>query len=316
MVSQRRKMLKNLLVIFFIFLNQLYADSISGTLENDFFGSKEDNHYTNGVYLVWMQDANESDTFDFILPDHQTNTAISFSHQIFTPTDKEETEPIWNDLPYAGYMKLNFLLYKSTEHTFHEFGVNIAAVGPITQAEEIQTFFHKVVGDGKFKGWDNQLDDQFMAGISYQFAYKTDPMDIKGYKLDVISNVRADLGNFYSGALISSTLRLGSFKQNTFMTTSSFMVMDESDLLNVRTVPGFNWDVSFGLFANATYNYYIVDEGIDRGYQNTPIDYGVGWQGSLNLYYEKFRYTYKIKSIHLNDQRYKRWGAMTISWCF
>ena len=309
-------MLKNLLVVFFVFLNQLYADSISGTLENDFFGSKEDNHYTNGVYLVWMQDANESDTFDFILPNHQTNTAISFSHQIFTPTDKEETEPIWNDLPYAGYMKLNFLLYKSTEHTFHEFGVNIAAVGPITQAEEIQTFFHKVVGDGKFKGWDNQLDDQFMAGISYQFAYKTDPMDIKGYKLDVISNIRADLGNFYSGALISSTLRLGSFEQNTFMTASSFMVMDESDLLNVRTVPDFNWDVSFGLLANATYNYYIIDEGIDRGYQNTPMDYGVGWQGTLNLYYEKFRYTYKIKSIHLNDQRHKRWGAMTVSWRF
>ena len=292
----------------------LYSDTVSFTLENDFFGSREDNHYTNGVFLVWMQDANKTDAFDIMLDDLQTNTAVSFTHQIFTPVDKEATEPIWNDLPYAGYTKFNFLLYKSTKNYFHEFGVNFGVVGPATEAEEIQSFFHKVVGDGEFKGWDNQLENQFMAGLSYQFAYKTDPYDWYGYKLDAIGNIRAEAGNFYTGALTSVTVRMSSFSPKSFITAGSFMVTDESDLLNMDTTDGFNWDLSFGVFANVVHNYYIVDEGIDEGYQIDAMENTIGWQFAFNLMYDSLRYTYKLKSANVNDQRHKRWGGMTISW--
>ncbi len=309
-------MIRKFLFIFLSFTPHLYSDSVSFTLENDFFGSREDNHYTNGASLVWMQDANKSDMFDFIFEDDQTNIAVSLSHQIFTPTNKWANEPIWDDLPYAGYMKLNFLLYKSSKNYFHEFGVNIGAVGPITDAEEIQSFFHEVVGDGVFQGWDNQLDDQFMAGISYQFAYKTDPIEIDNYKLDWISNVRGDIGNFYSGVLVSSTVRVGSFVQKSFISTGTFMVTDESDLLNATPSTGFNWDLSFGLFADAVYNYYIADEGIKQGYKIAEMEGAIGWQTSFNLFYDKFKYTYKLKSTYVNDQRSKQWGGMTFSWIF
>jgi len=308
--------MKKILVLYAMLCSLMYGDTVSFTLENDFFGSKEDNHYTNGVFLVYMGDADKSDRFDFFLNDLQTNTALSFTHQMFTPIDKEATEPIWDDLPYAGYAKFNFLLYKSTSNYFHEFGINFGAVGPVTKAEEIQSFFHKVVGDGKFKGWDNQLGNHVVGGISYQFAYKTDPYDWKGYALDAIGNIRGEVGNFYTGALTSATVRVSSFAQKSFITAGSFMVTDESDLLNIDSVKGFNWDFSAGVFANVTHSYYIVDEGIDLGYQIKPMDYTVGWQIALNLMYDSFRYTYKLKSAHVNDQRHKRWGGMTISWYF
>ena len=294
----------------------LYSDTVSFTLENDFFGSKEDNHYTNGAFLVWMRDSEEESIFNEILSDMQTNTAVSLTHQMFTPIDKEASEPQWNDLPYAGYAKMNFLLYKSTENYFHEFGINIGAVGPMTKAEEIQDFFHKVVGDGRFKGWDNQLGDQWMAGVSYQFAYKTDALEWKGLKFDSISNIRAEAGNFYTGALVSTTVRIGSFAQKSFVTAGSFMVTDESDLLHADKVNGFQWDLSAGVFVNGVYNYYIVDEGIDMGYTIEPMKSTIGWQFALNLMYDSFRYTYKLKSSHVNDQRHKRWGGMTIGWTF
>lgn len=294
----------------------LNAEEVSFTLENDFFGSKEDNHYTNGVYLVYMNDEDKNGQFDFFLDDLQTSTAFSFSHQMFTPTDKEATEPIWDDLPYAGYAKFNFLLYKSSSHYFHEFGINFGAVGPITKAEQIQSFAHKVWGDDKFKGWDNQLGNRFMAGISYQFAYKTDPLDFKGYKFDAIGNIRGELGNFYSGALTSLTVRVSGFSQKSFITAGSFMVTDESDLLNISKSDGFNWDLSVGVFANAVHNYYIIDEGIDEGYQIEAMKNSTGWQAALNMMYGSFRYTYKLKSAHVNGQRHKRWGGMTISWYF
>jgi len=308
--------LKKWILVSYILTVTLYSDTVSFTLENDFFGSKEDNHYTNGVFLVWMRDAEEESIFNTFLSDMQTNTAVSLSHQMFTPTDKEATEALWDDLPYAGYAKLNFLLYKSTKNYFHEFGFNLGAIGPITKAEEIQDFFHTVVGDGKFKGWDNQLGDQWMAGISYQFAYKTDALDWHGLKLDSISNIRAEAGNYYTGALISTTVRISSFTQNSFITAGSFMVTDESDLLHLDKVNGFEWDFSAGVFVNGVYNYYIVDEGIDMGYTIEPMRSTIGWQFALNLMYDSFRYTYKLKSSHVNDQRHKRWGGMTISWRF
>ena len=294
----------------------LYSDTVSFTLENDFFGSKEDNHYTNGASLIWMQDREEDEVFDFIFPDLQTNTALSFTHQMFTPTDKEAVEPIWNDLPYAGYAKFNFLFYKSSKSYLHEFGVNFGAVGPVTYAEQLQDFFHKVVGDGKFKGWDKQLENRFMAGASYQFAYKTDPINIYGYALDAIGNIRGEIGNFYTGALTSATLRLSSSAQDTFMTAGTFVVTDESELLNVKKTDGFSWDLSFGLFGNIVHNYYIIDEAIDKGYELEAMESSVGWQATLNLMYGEWKYVYKMKSSQVNDQRHKRWGGMTISWCF
>ena len=309
-------MFKKVIFSFVLLSVTLYSDTVAFTLENDFFGSKEDNHYTNGVFLVWMRDAEEESVFNNFLSDLKTNTAISLTHQMFTPVDKEATEPIWNDLPYAGYAKMNFLLYKSTANYFHEFAVNIGAVGPMTHAEEIQDFFHTVVGDGKFQGWDNQLGDQWMAGASYQFAYKTDAMEWQGLYIDSISNIRAEAGNYYTGALLSTTVRMSSFAQKSFVTAGSFMVTDESDLLHMDKVNGFQWDVSAGIFLNGVYNYYIVDEGIDMGYTIEPMRSTVGWQFALNLMYDSFRYTYKLKSSHVNDQRHKRWGGMTISWSF
>jgi len=309
-------MFKKVIVSFVLLSVTLYSDAVSLKLENDFFGSKEDTHYTNGAFLVWMRDAEEKSIFNNFLSELQTNTAISLTHQMFTPVDKEATEPILNDLPYAGYAKMNFLLYKSTANYFHEFAVNIGAVGPMTKAEEIQDFFHTVVGDGKFQGWDNQLGDQWMAGVSYQFAYKTDAMEWQGLHIDSISNIRVEAGNYYTGALLSTTVRMSSFAQKSFVTAGSFMVTDESDLLHMDKVNGLQWDVSAGIFLSGVYNYYIIDEGIDMGYTIEPMRSTVGWQFTLNLMYDSFRYTYKLKSSHANDQRYKRWGNMTISWTF
>ncbi len=309
-------MLRRVVGIFIVTGSILYSDTVSFTLENDFFGSKEDNHYTNGVSLVWMQDREQYDTFDFIFGDLQTHTAFSFTHQIFTPTDKEAIEPIWDDLPYAGYAKFNFLLYKSTKNYFHEFGINFGAVGPVTHAEQLQDFFHKVVGDGRFQGWDNQLENQFMAGVSYQFAYKTDPLYFQGYALDAIGNIRGEIGNFYTGALTSLTLRVSSSSQNTFITAGTFVVTDESELLNVKHTDGLNWDLSFGIFGNVVHNYYLIDDAIDMGYNIEAMDSSVGWQAAFNLMYDDWKYTYKLKSSHVNDQRHKRWGGMTISWSF
>ena len=305
--------------IFLIILSTIciYADTYSFAIDNDGIISKEDSHYTNGLFFVWMRDKNSSYNFNF-LNDLKTNNAISFSHLIFTPKDKTKSTPILNDIPYAGYAKLNLLLYKSTNNYFHEFGINIGVVGPITGAKELQSNFHLLTGHSKPKGWDTQLGNRAMYGISYGFGKKSFNTNIGRFKFDWTNYVRGDLGRFYSGLFASSTIRFGTDFANSFCTTENFIGADESNLLNFKEIKSFNYSIDFGIFANRVFNYYIVDQAINQGYNLPNIDYILGDQISFNIYYKKVQFAFAIKSINVynsfSSNQFKRWGEFKIVW--
>lgn len=311
--------MKKLLFTIFILSSSIYGASHSFTVENDALASKDDSYYTGGLFYTYMDNINGTKYIPF-LEELQTDGAVSFTHLTFTPANKKSTTPILNDTPYAGYAKLNFLLYKSEKNYFHEFGANIGVVGPSTQADELQSSFHSLIGHDKPKGWNTQLKDQLTSGISYQFAYKTDSFNMGDFKVDWTNNLRVEAGNFYSGALASTTIRISDIPLNSFATTGNFTVTDESKLLNFQNLKGFHWAVSFGLFANEVSNYYIVDEARDLGYTIDKVDYLTGEQVSYDIFYNEIKYSFTIKSVYLNDRPFssanKQWGGLNITWKF
>ncbi len=282
----------------------VYADTSSLILENDAIVGK-DNHYTNGLYYTWMGDKNR--TFPDILPFldmEQKNVAFSISHAIFTPKNKKISTRDLNDLPYAGYLNFNFLFYKSSPNFFHEIGVNAGLVGPSTGAETLQKNFHGLIGHDKPKGWDNQLKDHFISGISYQLGYKTTPMKIKNLNLDFTTNIKGDYGNFYRGVLVGGTARLSSFPLTNFSTAGTFIGANESLLLNYKTIKEFNWAFSLGVYYNKFYKYYLVDEAIDEGYNLGSIDYMRGAKIALDLYYDSYAVSFYLKSVRIHQDGY------------
>jgi len=315
-----KKLVLKIFGIYFISNSYLYSDTHLFTVENDALASKDDSYYTGGLFYTWMGQDNSG--FDFNLMDNlQTNNAISFTHLVFTPKDKDTTTRILNDSPYAGYAKLNFLLYKSSNNYFHEFAMNVGAVGPIVQAKELQSGFHDLIGHSKPAGWDNQLGNQITAGLSYNFAKKTDKINLGKLKFDWTNNVKIDLGNFYSGVMVSSMVRIGSSFPNTFATTGSFMGADESSLLNFQGIKSFNWAVSFGLYANKIANYYIIDESRDQGHTIPKVNYITGEQVAYDIFYDDVQYSFKIKSTYLHNNKAftsanKQWGGITVIWKF
>jgi len=287
----------------FVLLTTLaQADTASLIFENDAIIGK-DSHYTNGLYYAWMSDANTTfpDLLSFIDLE-QKNVAFSISHAIFTPENKDTSTKNLDDLPYAGYAALNFLTYKSSANFFHEVGVNVGMVGPSMQADTLQKSFHSLLGHDKPKGWNNQLDDEFIYGISYNLGYKTDPLPIQGLSLDLTTNVKADLGNFYTGTLAGATLRLSSSPMNSFSTQKNLIGANESLLLNYEPKKNFNWAVSLGIFYNKFDKYYLIDEAIDEGYHLQKLDYAVGEKLALDLFYNTFKISFYLKSI---DPNYK-----------
>lgn len=314
-----KNIIKKLIVIGILSTSSLFGETHSFTVENDALASHDDGYYTNGFFYTYLDEIEHPSYIDF-MKDLKTDGAISFTHLMFTPEYKKSTTAQLDDIPYAGYAKLNFLLYKSSKNYFHEFGFNIGLVGPSTLSEEFQSTFHNLIGQNEAKGWDTQLKDQFTSGISYQFAYKTDSYNIGGLKLDWTNNIKIDAGNFYSGILASSTIRIGSIGYNNFATTGNFTVTDEHHLLNTTYPKEFNWSISFGLFSNKIANYYIIDEARDLGYTLKELDYISGEQVSYNIFYNEIQYSFTIKSVYLNNHLFtsanKQWGGLTISWKF
>lgn len=296
-----------MVILLIITTPYLYGDTHSFSMDNDVFVTNKDAHYTGGLFYIWMEDKK------------QDTKAISLTSLVFTPEDKKESKPILDDLPYAGYINLNFLSYNYGEDYFHEFGINIGGVGPMTKAKELQSGIHKVIGATIPQGWDNQLKDQVTAGISYNFAKKTKIIKISNFNFDWTNNIRFDLGNFYSGALVSTTFRIGSNFPNTFPITGNFIGGNESSLLNFKEIKSFNWAISLSFFANKVNNYYIVDEAINQGYTIADIDYITGEQIAYDIFCDDIQYTFKVKSTYLHNNKLlsraeAKWGEIMIIW--
>lgn len=194
-------------------------------------------------------------------------------------------------------------------------------VGPITLAEELQKGFHTLIGHSKPAGWDTQLSNRLMGGISYNFAYKIDRKRFKSIYYDWTNNIRGDLGNFYTGFLVSSMFRFGTGGFNTFATTGNFIGDEESNLLHYKPYKRLKWSISFGLFANKINTYYIIKRANQKGYHLSKLNYAIGEEVIYTIYYKNIQYSFKIKSTYFHSkgilsQAKKQWGGVSIIWRF
>ena len=110
----------------------LNAEVFSGFIENDVVNG-EDKHYTNGIAFTYLSnkdtnDLNKSDNSFFNLvskiPTFNNDTkyqtlGMTLSHLTFTPDNSDEQNKIIKDVPYAGVVTVDFILYKWEEDFFH-----------------------------------------------------------------------------------------------------------------------------------------------------------------------------------------------------
>ncbi len=308
-------------ILLLLLCSLTYADTTSLTLENDAIVGK-DNHYTNGMYYIWMSENNT--TFPDILKFldlKQKNVAFSISHGIFTPKDKQKRTRNLYDLPYAGYLDFNFLFYKSSQNFFNELGLNLGLVGPSTQAGNLQKWFHTLIGHERPKGWDTQLKDHFLSGISYGVGYKTKPIKIKNLNFDTTVNIKGDYGNFYTGIITGATIRLSSIPLKSFSIAGNFIGANEGLLLNYKERKSFNWALSFGAYYNKFYKYYLIDKARDEGYHLNKLDYMLGEKISLDIFYGGYKTSFYIKSVDIykdgiTSSINQKTGGISIVWKF
>lgn len=222
--------------------------------ENDLF-AETDQNYTNGVRLSWIS----PDLTDYIedpaLPGwlRSINKRLSFFHSsskglqrnlvfsvgqtIYTPEDIDATEVVRDDRPYAGWLFSRFAYQSKDDDQLDTLELSIGVVGPAAQGQEAQDFIHDLRGFDKFKGWDNQLDDELGLLFLYEHRHKliNDTPHDGRFGYDLIGHAGVALGNVATYLNVGGELRWGWLIPNDF---GSSAVRPGGD----NSAPGASWD--------------------------------------------------------------------------
>ena len=190
-------------------------------IENDILAGT-DRHYTNGVHLSWLsasgdvsEGAREAAAWvPFLLaPEGERRIGYSFGQSMFVPSDIKIREPQPKDRPWAGYLYGGVSLLSETPTTLETLELDIGVVGSASLAEPTQREWHKLIGVGEPKGWDNQLKNEPTVALIYERKWRNEVWNFagpdSGLGIDVTPLVGAALGNVFTYASTGVAVRLG-----------------------------------------------------------------------------------------------------------
>ncbi len=318
-------------------LNTAYADTMSVVFDNDAFANK-DAGYTSGTRIGWlgnelnnrdlnksakayghfMQNAVESLPFLNLNNQKKHNAGISLYQMIFTPEDISNSEADYNDIPYSGSLLSSFFFFEWDSENYHEYSLDIGIVGLYSGAEWVQKTFHMIAGKAP-NGWDNQLDNKLVLGISYGYGIKswTNNYDNK-FESDWVNTFRCQVGNFYTGISGSTIWRFGKNYPENF--NSNFPgTMGNSSLLGVpKRNKDLGWSLSAGLLADAVAYFYIIDSAHE--YDIDRNKFSASFIGSGSLYFDNVEISFSMRRstalIKQASSNLGTFGTIAVLWSF
>jgi len=183
-----------------------YAKEISFTTDNDaYLFQKKDAYYTNGFFFT-LRTAREKNGKKIV-------EGYELGQMIFTPLIRKTASPADIDRPYCGYLFLRFdhTKFDDKHNSVFQYGAGIGEVGNASFGESVQNSYHKLLGYGRFTGWQYQVKNALGAdfGVSYARAFHEDSSWIK-----FVPVVEANLGMNYTNAKLGAYLCVGSFENN------------------------------------------------------------------------------------------------------
>ena len=204
------------------------ADNDRGTfsfvLENDVFYNL-DRDYTNGVQFAWTSGPVKADAcwecdvarvLPFFDGSGQMRVNYALGQSMFTPSDITLVNPPLTDRPYAGWLygSLGVIskvdpINSSWSH-LEQLQLSLGVVGPSSEAEQVQTFVHQLIGSNKPMGWDTQLKDEPTLLLTYErsWRYRVDDLPF-GLEMFATPHLGAAVGNVFDYVNAGATLTLG-----------------------------------------------------------------------------------------------------------
>ena len=133
-------------------------------------------------------------------------TGYGLSQEIYTPDKISNSSLIRNDRPYVGWLYLSRMLIAEDAHASRSLELKLGVVGPSSQADRVQTWWHSELGIRLPRGWKHQISDEPTLELRWQERWR--PLGYQRYA-DFVPHVGAALGNSLTQAQAGLTLRWG-----------------------------------------------------------------------------------------------------------
>lgn len=196
--------------------------TLSLVVENDvFYGLDRD--YTNGLQLAWTTGALKDDCWicdsarvlPFFTGRGEIRINYALGQNMYTPSDITLVNPPLTDRPYAGWLYASMGIVAKRDDSpkwshLEQLELSLGVVGPSSQADQVQTWFHELIGVNKPMGWDTQLKDEPAVLLTYErsWRYRVDELPF-GLEMYATPHLGGAVGNVFDYVNGGATVSLG-----------------------------------------------------------------------------------------------------------
>ncbi len=319
-------------------------DTMTLYLDNDLFGfNNRDRYYTHGTKLSWtsrdLSNYRESplvpkwmhpyiERMPFVNePGDQRSVSLSLGQSIYTPEDKERSDLIVNDRPYAGFTYLGLALHSKSRSMMDTLEFDVGVVGRHSYAEDCQKVIHGWIGSVDPKGWEHQLHDEPAFNIFFERKWRVFQVkSAEGLGFDCIPHMGIAAGNVYTGANLGGQVRFGWNLPNDYGTylirpgsESSAPVGDDDPRLS-QPSRRYGIHLFFAVDGNAVARNIFLDGNTFR--QSHSVDkrrFVADLVGGIGVIIDRFKithsYVYRTKEFeYQRDEQF--FGAISVSYTF
>jgi len=320
------------------------SDTLTLYLENDLFAfDNEDRYYTHGTKLSWISRdlTNYRDVvrapswmhrfierMPFINePERQRTVSVSLGQNIYTPEDKERSDLILNDRPYAGLTYLGLGLHSRSRRQMDTLEFDFGIVGRYSYAEDIQKEVHIWTDSAKPKGWSHQLHDEPMLNMYFERKWRAlQARSSGGLGFDCIPHLGVAVGNAFTGVNLGGQVRLGWNLPNDFGThlirpgSDSSAPVDDTDPRFFRPFHRFGIHLFLAVDGNAVARNILLDgntfrdsHSVDKKPFVADVIGGIG----MIIHRFKITYSYVYRTKEFETQKDEQhFGAISVSFTF
>lgn len=310
--------------------NEPHDRIITAVYENDLIGSGDDEYYTSGVRISYL-DLNAkfpefANDLDDIIPTFSINDTssifYSIGQNIYTPADITVANPDSEDRPYAGYLYASMGMFSVTGDHADELEVSLGVVGPSSLGEQTQKFIHSHVTDSDIpKGWSHQLKDEPALTLAWQRswpAFYTFDTGYLGATLSPYAGVT--LGNVYDFVNGGISIRIS--PRDEIWQDTPVRVRPAMPGTGYFELPAdkWSWYLFGGIEGRAVARNIFLDGNTFRDSPSVDKEYLVGdANAGIAFTYDKLRLSYTLvyRTKEFEDQEDASvFGAMSVGYRF
>jgi len=257
---------------------------ITFTFENDLFVG-EDDGYTNGFgvtygkgpfnqfnndnlpnWLHWLS----KDLYVSTMKNKKRAVAHMFFQRMQTPSDITEPELIIDDVPYVGLLAWQGTLYAWDDRVSDQLSLFLGFVGPVTLAEQTQTFVHNLTGTDEPQGWDNQLQNEPVFKVEAQRIWSLYRSAGTGTQFDILGLWGAGIGNLESATKGGFAIRWGTNLKHSYQ---AFSLQVDRQINPLSLTPENDFYLFFGGRVGVVFNNILIDGNTFKDSHSVPLEH-------------------------------------------